>query len=124
MRAILITTFGLITTFLACSLAARSVAAEEPANRVDVLANSLAAHVGQPIDLVELGTGKRFVRPTACPTSNNDQDRIRPAMPLPIRSSVMLRSSRPMCTRIRLRPDVSARALAIAASNSPSVRTS
>jgi hypothetical protein len=64
MRAILITTFGLITTFLACSLAARSVAAEEPANRVDVLADSLAAHVGQPIDLVELGTGKRFVRPT------------------------------------------------------------
>ena len=64
MRAILITTFGLITTFRAWSLAARSVAAEEPANRVDVLADSLAAHVGQPIDLVELGTGKRFVRPT------------------------------------------------------------
>ncbi|MEI7780902.1 MAG: hypothetical protein WCJ18_03125, partial [Planctomycetota bacterium] len=28
------------------------------------VADSLAAHIGQPIDLVELGTGKRFVRPT------------------------------------------------------------
>ena len=40
------------------------------------------------------------------------------------RSSVMLRSSSPRCTRIRLMPEVSAKARARASSNSPSVRTS
>jgi hypothetical protein len=34
------------------------------AGRADVLAEKLAAHEGQTIDLVELGTGRRFVRPT------------------------------------------------------------
>jgi len=32
--------------------------------RADALADALEPHVGQTIDLVELGTGKRFVRPT------------------------------------------------------------
>ena len=34
------------------------------AGRADGLAEKLAAHEGQTIDLVELGTGRRLVRPT------------------------------------------------------------
>lgn len=42
------------------TLVAAPLRAEEPPD----LAAALAPHLGAPIDLVELGTGKRFVRPT------------------------------------------------------------
>ena len=47
--------FCLASALLACCAAAA---------RADALADALEPHVGQTIDLVELGTGKRFVRPT------------------------------------------------------------
>jgi len=40
------------------------LASSASAARADALADALEPHVGQTIDLVELGTGKRFVRPT------------------------------------------------------------
>jgi hypothetical protein len=49
---------------LNCCLASALLAFCCSAARADTLAAALAPHVGQPIDLVELGTGKRFVRPT------------------------------------------------------------
>lgn len=53
MRAGLI--YCLASALLACCASAA---------RADALADALEPHVGQTIDLVELGTGKRFVRPT------------------------------------------------------------
>jgi hypothetical protein len=35
-----------------------------PAARADGVAEALAPHVGKTLDVVELGTGRRFVRPT------------------------------------------------------------
>ena len=49
---------------LICYLASALLACCASAARADALADALEPHVGQTIDLVELGTGKRFVRPT------------------------------------------------------------
>ena len=61
MRALLILVALLSWTGLAV--------AEEPPGS---LAEKLAPHVGQAIDLVELGTGKRFVRPTLAGVTERD----------------------------------------------------
>ncbi len=47
-----------------CCLASALLALCASAARADALADVLEPHIGQTIDLVELGTGKRFVRPT------------------------------------------------------------
>jgi hypothetical protein len=47
-----------------CCLASALLALCASAAQADALADALEPHVGQTIDLVELGTGKRFVRPT------------------------------------------------------------
>jgi hypothetical protein len=54
----LLTTIVIVT---ACGVTGATMAADDAAT---TLAERLAPHVGQTLDLVELGTGKRLVRPT------------------------------------------------------------
>jgi hypothetical protein len=49
---------------LNCLLALAAALVASASVRADELADKLRPHVGQTLDLVELGTGKRFVRPT------------------------------------------------------------
>ncbi|RLT13319.1 MAG: hypothetical protein DWI25_07360 [Planctomycetota bacterium] len=42
--------------------------------RADALADTLKLHVGETIDLIELGSGKRFVRPTLVGVTHNGDD--------------------------------------------------
>lgn len=46
----------------------------QPNPRADALADTLKVHIGETIDLVELGSGKRFVRPTLVGVTQQGDD--------------------------------------------------